>query len=84
MYLFIGDADMAPYELTQESLSAWKKLTDHFSRAAWLNPMDERYWTMSDTVPALQQVFSMFPLSPIGIEKAIKRMNRHLSFHKYL
>jgi uncharacterized protein with von Willebrand factor type A (vWA) domain len=78
----IGDADMAPYELTEASQLAWYKLTEHFKRIAWLNPMAERFWAMSDTVPVLRSIFEMHPLSPEGIEKAVAFMNSKRQFYK--
>jgi uncharacterized protein with von Willebrand factor type A (vWA) domain len=72
----IGDADMAPYELDTHSLREWASLRERFKGTAWLNPMRETYWTSSVTVQWVQQVFSMFTLTPDGIEKAVVQMNR--------
>jgi len=72
----IGDADMAPYELSQQSIGEWQKLHDRFPRTVWLNPLDERFWEGSYTINILQQVIPMFPLSPHGIEQSIELMNR--------
>lgn len=76
----IGDADMAPYELGQTSIDTWAQIKKTFKRTAWMNPMNERYWFSSDTVPMLRRVFDMYPLTPDGIEKAVHEMNRN---HKY-
>ena len=78
----IGDADMAPYELSQESVRSWKKLKERFPRAVWLNPLDERFWTGSYTINTLREVIPMFPLSPHGIEKAVELMNKKRGFGK--
>jgi len=78
----IGDADMAPYELTEASRLAWQKLTEHFQRIVWLNPMADRFWRMSDTIPTLRSIFEMHPLSPEGIEKAVGFMNTKRKFYK--
>ncbi|MEM9886547.1 MAG: hypothetical protein AAF849_11700 [Bacteroidota bacterium] len=72
----VGDADMAPYELDQDSIREWTALKMRFRRSAWLNPMRERFWRTSTTTTWIQQVFSMFPLTPEGIEKAVLEMNR--------
>ena len=72
----IGDADMAPYELTQDSVIAWQMLKDHFPRMVWLNPMEERFWAISDTLPEIRRVIPMFPLTADGIEKAVLEMNK--------
>jgi uncharacterized protein len=76
----IGDADMAPYELTQGSLNDWMALKNHFSRIIWLNPMDTSYWYSSMTVEMLRKIFDMFPLSPYGIEKGVEMMNKKRRF----
>ncbi|MEM1320724.1 MAG: hypothetical protein AAGG75_10745 [Bacteroidota bacterium] len=81
-FFIIGDADMAPYELTRASYADWMALQERFARIAWMNPMQERFWVSSDTVPALRQIFEMFPLTPEGIEKAVGHMNRKRRYAK--
>lgn len=78
----IGDADMAPYELSTTSVNNWKALKKRFPRLAWLNPMQERFWYVSDTVPFLRQIFSMYYLSIEGIEKAVIEMNKKRKYYK--
>jgi len=78
----IGDADMAPYELTRESEQDWAKIQDRFRRAVWMNPMTMRYWPASDTVNVIRRIFPMFPLTPAGIEKAVELMNKKRRFSK--
>jgi len=78
----IGDADMAPYELHQSSIETWEKLKKPFKRIAWLNPMNEKYWVSSDTVPYLRRIFEMYPLTPDGIEKAVQTMNKNRKYSK--
>jgi uncharacterized protein with von Willebrand factor type A (vWA) domain len=78
----IGDADMAPYELTPSSQADWKKIAERFPRSVWLNPMSQRFWAMSDTVPYLRSIFEMHPLTPDGIEKSVAHMNRKRKYYK--
>jgi len=78
----IGDADMAPYELSDRSMNDWRELEERFSRIAWMNPLDHRYWPGSMTVSILRKVFKMYPLSPYGIELAVQMMNRKKKFGK--
>lgn len=78
----IGDADMAPYELTPDSIESWQQLVERFPRIVWLNPMELKYWASSYTVNMLRQVFEMYPLSPWGIEKGVMHMNRRRRFGK--
>lgn len=77
----IGDADMAPYELHRNSIRDWQKLSKHFNRMAWLNPMTENEWYGSMTCSVVSQIFPMFELTPAGIEAAILEMNRKRSFN---
>ena len=55
--IFVGDAAMSPYEITHaggsvehwntESGAAWlARLTGHFRRHLWINPLAERQWTI--------------------------------------
>lgn len=78
----IGDADMAPYELTMESVEDWNKLNNRFERSIWLNPMEQRFWPGSMTVNMIRHTFEMFPLSPHGIEKGVEYMNKKRRFGK--
>ncbi len=72
----IGDADMAPYELHRSSIRDWQKLSKHFKRMAWLNPMSEGEWYASMTCSVIKQIFPMFELTPEGIESAVLEMNK--------
>ena len=78
----IGDADMAPYELGKTSIESWEVLTKKYKRIAWMNPMPEKYWFSSDTIPVIKRIVPMYPLTPEGIEKAIAEMNRKRKYHK--
>ncbi len=78
----VGDADMGPYELSENSLHNWNSLKERFKRIAWLNPLPGRYWAMSTTVNWLKQLVPMYPLTPEGIEKAVEEMNRKRRFSK--
>ena len=78
----IGDADMAPYELSNASQESWTELSKHFKRMAWLNPMRESIWHTSMTCSVLMRMFPMFGLTPDEIEQAILEMNRRRKFGK--
>ena len=80
----IGDADMAPYELGKTSIESWEVLTKKYKRCAWMNPMAEKYWYSSDTIPVLKRVMPMYALTPEGIEKAVAEMNRKRKYSKKL
>jgi uncharacterized protein with von Willebrand factor type A (vWA) domain len=72
----VGDAAMAPYELTQASASYWIALKEKFKKSAWLNPDPVRSWYGTATTVYLSKIFSMYPLTPKGIEVAIIEMNK--------
>ncbi|RME99823.1 MAG: hypothetical protein D6772_07145, partial [Bacteroidetes bacterium] len=75
----IGDADMAPYELSQGSIANWEQIVERFPRAVWLNPQRERYWEYSFTISIIKAFFPMFPLTIGGLERAVLRMNYYRS-----
>ncbi len=86
--IFVGDASMAPYELTSpggsveymndEAGVVWlQRVRQHFTKTAWLNPENEQYWHYTQTIGAIRQIFEqhMFPMTLKGIED----MTRHLA-----
>lgn len=73
---FIGDAAMAPYELSTQSLNTYVELTKHFKKCAWLNPEPLKFWESTLTIQIIKQIIPMESLSPAGIEKAVLAMNK--------
>jgi hypothetical protein len=85
--VFVGDAAMHPSELLSpggaiyyyggqsRSPSAgidWmRRLSEHFRRAAWLNPEPEETWALP-TVRILSGLFAMYPLTIEGLEGAVR------------
>ncbi len=78
----IGDADMAPYELGSQSIATWQALNERFKRMAWMNPLPQKYWYSSDTVPVLGKIVPMYPLTPDGIGEAVVEMNFQRKYAK--
>lgn len=87
--IFVGDAAMAPYEIThsggsiehwnEEAGATWfKRITDHFSKVAWLNPLPEHYWGDGGSLGVTQQLVAgqMFPLSIEGLERAMRYLSK--------
>ncbi|MFT6202797.1 MAG: hypothetical protein ACI9V1_001124 [Spirosomataceae bacterium] len=74
----MGDAAMAPYELTQSTLDVYKKLTDKFKKIAWLNPEPLHYWQSTLTINVLKELVPMYPMTPRGIENAVREMNKRV------
>lgn len=73
---FIGDASMAPYELDSESIQSLQAIIKKFKKTVWLNPEPLKYWSFTYTIQVVQQIMEMFPLTPNGIERAVRHMNK--------
>ncbi|MEE2828961.1 MAG: VWA domain-containing protein, partial [Myxococcota bacterium] len=86
--VFVGDACMAPWELTAVggTISLWQENRlsglDWFRRfrqtwpdCVWLNPEPERYWR-HETITAIKNVIPMFPLSLDGLREAMAHLRR--------
>ncbi len=84
--IVVGDAHMAPYELsaTYGAIDYWQqnevtgqawlqRLGDHFRHRAWLNPIEKRWW-MHPTITAIGEVFPMFELTLEGLGEAIEHL----------
>lgn len=88
--IMVGDAYMAPFELTERfgsvSLShqnntpgiVWlHRLRRHYPNAVWLNPMPERFWSNGWTIKTIGEIFPMFSLTLRGLDDAIKALLRN-------
>jgi len=85
--IIVGDASMAPSELTRvggviewglyndrPGLEWLRRLRSHFEYSVWLNPIPRDYWDWTDgawTIRAISQVFPMHELTVDGLERAI-------------
>ena len=87
--IFVGDASMAPYELTnpggsiehwnKESGESWiNKVTGHFYKTAWLNPVHEDHWDYTSTIKMINNLMDqkMFPLTISGISNAVSYLSK--------
>jgi uncharacterized protein with von Willebrand factor type A (vWA) domain len=85
--IIVGDASMAPYELTHPngaiyidakptgtSIERLRFLAKTFRHCAWLNPMNPREWEYARTTEMIQQIFPMFELTLDGLEKAVQHL----------
>ncbi|MEO9869417.1 hypothetical protein [Ekhidna sp.] len=72
---FIGDSAMAPYELSALSIQNIQAIVKKFKKSVWLNPEPLKYWSGTYTIQAMKQIVPMFPLTPRGIERAVREMN---------
>ena len=82
--IFVGDATMAPYEIThvggsiehynEEAGSVWiKRLADAYDHMVWINPTPRDYWEHSYSIEIVRELTKdrMFPLSVKGLEEAM-------------
>jgi uncharacterized protein len=82
----VGDAYMYPGELTERyGAIQWdernetpgyrwlQRVTDHFRRVAWINPMNERMWE-APSVCMIQRLFPMVPLTIEGVESLAQEL----------
>jgi hypothetical protein len=82
--IFVGDATMAPYEIThvggsiehynEEAGSSWlKRLTDAYNHIVWMNPTPKDYWEHSYSIEIVKELTEnrMFSLSVKGLEEAM-------------
>lgn len=88
--IIIGDASMAPSELTMaggaidwgvdndEPGIIWlKRLAGHFPYSVWLNPIPADYWERTEgnyTIGLIRKIFPMFELTPEGLEQSVKKL----------
>ena len=87
--IFVGDATMAPYEVShpggsiehwnEEAGSTWfQRISDHFAKVVWLNPLPEEYWSQGGSLAMIQKLvgYQMHPMSLEGLESAMKYLSR--------
>jgi uncharacterized protein with von Willebrand factor type A (vWA) domain len=89
--IFVGDAAMSPYEITQPggSIEHWNKepgavwmqrLCATFPRLVWLNPERRDSWDYTPSVRMTRELVRerMFPLTISGLDEAIRELKRPL------
>ena len=84
--IFVGDAQMAPYELLggyygrnntgdgpQCGLDWLKRFKSRYTNVVWLNPSERPVWGdyWTQTYDAIARVFPMFPLTVEGLELSL-------------
>ncbi|AWW00021.1 hypothetical protein [Arcticibacterium luteifluviistationis] len=71
----IGDATMGTYEINQQSVNTYQSLKKKFKKIAWINPEPVKYWPHTISLQYLKQLIDMYPMTPKGIEDAVRDMN---------
>ena len=82
--IFVGDATMAPYEIThtggsiehynEEAGAIWmKRMSESFDNMVWINPTPKDYWEHSYSIEIVKELLEdkMFPLTVKGLEGAM-------------
>ncbi|MDJ0522905.1 MAG: VWA domain-containing protein [Planctomycetota bacterium] len=85
--IFVGDASMGPYEITEpgasvehwndESGATWmRRVLRHWPRAIWLNPVREDWWRYTESIAILHRMMEgrMFPLTLEGLDAGLKEL----------
>jgi uncharacterized protein with von Willebrand factor type A (vWA) domain len=89
--IFVGDATMSPYEITQPggSVEHWNKeagsvwmgrMTATYPRLVWLNPEEPNRWEYTASVRIARELVNdrMFPVTIQGLDSAIAALRRPL------
>ncbi|MEY3018949.1 MAG: hypothetical protein RL336_2084 [Pseudomonadota bacterium] len=87
--IFVGDASMAPYEIThpggsiehwnEEAGQVWlKRILNNYSKAVWLNPSKQEYWSYTQSTAITKHLMEdrMHPLTLSGLDEAMAYLSR--------
>jgi uncharacterized protein with von Willebrand factor type A (vWA) domain len=87
--IFVGDATMSPYEITQpggsvehwnqESGAAWmQRLRATFPRLVWLNPEAVERWEYTPSIRITRELIGdcMFPLTMDGLDRGMRALRQ--------
>ena len=87
--VFVGDATMAPYEIThaggsvehwnEEPGAAWmEKFGEIYDKVIWLNPTPQETWEYSSSVMMTQDLVggNMYPLTIKGLEEGMSQLSK--------
>lgn len=87
--IFVGDAAMAPYEVTHRggSVEHWneepgqvwmQRFLDKFDKLVWLNPYPQHAWHYTHSTQIIRQLLGdrMYPLTLAGLEEAMRELSR--------
>ena len=87
--VFVGDATMAPYEITHSggSVEHWNeepgavwmaRFMAAYEKAVWINPTPQETWEYSTSVGMTQELVDgrMYPLTVRGLEEGMNHLSR--------
>ena len=87
--IFVGDAMMAPYEVThaggsvehwnEEPGAVWmERMANYFDKLVWLNPAPEDHWGNGGSLGAIRTLVKdkMYPMTLSGLEDAMRFLSK--------
>jgi len=87
--VFVGDATMAPYEITHSggSVEHWneepgvvwmQRFTNVYDKVVWINPTPQETWEYSSSVGMTQDLVEgqMYPLTIRGLEESMNHLSK--------
>ena len=87
--VFVGDATMAPYEITHAggSVEHWNedpgalwmnRFSEIYDKLVWINPTPQETWEYSSSVSMIQNLVEgqMFPLTVRGLEESMNALSK--------
>lgn len=87
--IFVGDASMAPWEITYRGGSvehnnpepgevSMQRLMRSFEKIVWINPTEREYWDYTQSIGMIRKIMEdrMYPLTAKGLEEAMTELSR--------
>lgn len=87
--IFVGDASMAPYEVSHAggSVEHWndepgqlwmQRFMQHFDQLVWLNPYPQQSWHYTRSIDMIRELVEgeMYPMTLAGLEQAMQVLAR--------
>ena len=87
--IVVGDASMAPYEISHAggSVEHWneepgylwmQRFMQHFDKLVWLNPYPEHAWRYTQSIGMTQELVEgeMYPMTLAGLDQAMQSLSR--------
>ena len=88
--IFVGDASMSPYEIAYpgganehwnpEAGSVWlNRAREQWKSNLWINPIPEKYWSYTQSINMIQEIFgqeAMVPMTLEGLSRGMKTLTR--------
>lgn len=87
--IFVGDASMAPYEIShaggsiehwnEEPGAVWmQRMKEHFDKLIWINPLPENYWGQGGSLGMTRELVQdhMYPMTVEGLEAGMKFLSK--------